>query len=170
MHAASVDPEPGSNSPERMHSLAAATSSEGLTARTSVFSGSLPLYSCQGAASSEAREGVRRRPRSMGPGSTCIRRAGGPAGGLENPRLHDQKDECAGDPRLERELDGARRAERTGEDEIDHEAEQAGHQHLRQPEADLDRELLDPEPERHGLGPTLGRAFAERPAALEGAD
>src|SRR5215213_6443760 len=37
MHAASVDPEPGSNSPKELHSLAAATSSEGLTTRTSVF-------------------------------------------------------------------------------------------------------------------------------------
>src|SRR5258705_13207836 len=48
MHAASAYPEPGSNSP-KMHSLAAATSSEGLTARTSFvtdFPVTLQLLRC----------------------------------------------------------------------------------------------------------------------------
>src|SRR5436190_5297874 len=49
MHAASVNPEPGSNSP-KIRAARAATSSEGLTTRTSITD-FLSLFSCQGAAS-----------------------------------------------------------------------------------------------------------------------
>src|SRR3954470_24199159 len=49
MHAASVNPEPGSNSP-KICAACAATSSEGLTTRTSITD-FLSLFSCQGAAS-----------------------------------------------------------------------------------------------------------------------
>src|SRR6185369_13503710 len=62
MHAASVNPEPGSNSP-KMHSLAAVTCSEGLTARTS-----LSRISCHSSIVKVQRpghDGPRRRAPSM---------------------------------------------------------------------------------------------------------
>src|SRR3954451_25482546 len=62
MHAASVYPEPGSNSP-KMHDLAAVTCSEGLTARTS-----LSRISCHSSIVKVQRaghDGPRRRAPSM---------------------------------------------------------------------------------------------------------
>src|SRR2546421_5766143 len=121
MHAASVDPEPGSNSP-KMHSLAAATSSEGLTARTSIIfwiSATLQLSRCSPLRSTQ---GVRRRTRSMGPSMQAVKRARDriatrlqdACAPSEDARLEEEDDRRAGEPRLQRELDGARRTERTG--------------------------------------------------------
>src|SRR5262245_53958495 len=62
MHAASVYPEPGSNSP-KMHDLTAVTCSEGLTARTS-----LSRISCHSSIVKVQRpghDGPRRRAPSM---------------------------------------------------------------------------------------------------------
>src|SRR5260221_6373614 len=54
MHAASVDPEPGSNSPNVCTALRLHMIVRGFDRSHIRFSGSLPLFSCQGSARSEA--------------------------------------------------------------------------------------------------------------------
>ena len=170
-----------------MHSLAAATLSEGLTARTSVFfwisatlqlSRCSPLRSTQRCSAQNAEYGacgpsVKRadgRPATVaapGRAANARRRPRRPSGASEDARLQEQE----------------RRARRRSSDSsaswtepgapsgpvstsVDDEPEQARDDDLGEPQPDLDDELLDPEPGRH----RSGRPLAEGAPALERAD
>src|SRR5260221_9969867 len=91
MHAASVDPEPGSNSPKELHSLTAATSSEGLTARTfklldlchsSVVKVQTASGARDGAPGADRQVSGRRGTVSNGPRTGADRAAGTPQNAL----------------------------------------------------------------------------------------
>src|SRR5436190_9473128 len=136
-----------------MHSLAAATLSEGLTARTSLFLDLChssvvkvqPTPNRPGAIGAERAVWAVRRGPSNGP-ATGPKWAGSTVRASENARLQQGDRERAGDPRLECELHGARRAERPGEHRVDDDADHRGDDELRKAQPDLDEELLHRSP------------------------
>src|SRR5258706_8922477 len=146
MHAASVDPEPGSNSPKELHSLAAATSSEGLTARTFKLLDLCHSSVVKVQTASGARNGARRRRPSIGPepGRVKRRRNGarsGPRSPLEGAVFEEEEHRRAGDPSLERQLRRARRAHGPDQDDVEDDPDQAGHDDFAKPKDELDDEL-----------------------------
>src|SRR4249920_951882 len=142
-----------------MHSLAAATLSEGLTARTSLFLDLChssvvkvqPTPNRPGAIGAERTVWAVSRGPSNGPGTGPKWARNGPArppGPSEDARLQQGDRERAGDPGLQRELDGARRADRPGEHRVDDDADDRGDHDLGEAQADLDQELLHRPPYR----------------------
>src|SRR5450759_1026758 len=150
-----------------MHSLAAAASSEGSTARTSVY---LDLcHSSVVKVQPDPRHttalGAERTVSGPVPGLSNLglswRRPhagcpGDPKSGLERACLQQEKDQRAGHPALQRELGRARGAHRTDEEDVDDDPDEPGEDNLRASKDDLDQELV------HARSPIARRPWSAR--------